>query len=126
MVGEIIISEAVKTTVSEVIDRIIAPKIKQFSERIGLTYEKLLIPKGEHFAEYLNRSYKKHSIVNTLVLRNRQMLLKDIYQPLTLVINRNGPKEQTIPMMRTPSIRLFVMQERFLQVNTRCRRGWKR
>lgn len=57
MVGEIIISEAVKTTVSEVIDRIIAPKIKQFSERIGLTYEKLLIPKGEHFAEYLNRSY---------------------------------------------------------------------
>lgn len=90
MVGEIIISEAVKTTVSEVIDRIIAPKIKQFSERIGLTYEKLLIPKGEHFTEYLNRSYKKHSIVNTLVLRNRQMLLKDIYQPLTLIINRNG------------------------------------
>lgn len=90
MVAELIITESVKATVSVVVDKIVAPKIKKLSQRIGLTYDKLFIPKEEHFAEYLNRSYKKHSIVNTLVLRNRQMLLKSIYQPLTLIVNRDG------------------------------------
>lgn len=94
MISELIITEGIKSTVTGIVEKVVVPKIVQLSQRIGLAYEKLLIPKSEHFVEYLNRSYKKHSIVNTLVLRNRQMLLKKIYQPLTLVIEKDNKKNE--------------------------------
>ena len=42
-------------------------------------------PIGKHFSEYLKRTYEKNSILNTLVYRNQQKLLRDLYIPLTLV-----------------------------------------
>lgn len=43
-----------------------------------------MIPTNEHFEEYLYRTYKKYSIINTLVFKNEQRLLKDLYLPLTI------------------------------------------
>lgn len=76
---------AAKPVIDALIKNVIAPKIKQFAQKCKIEYDKLLIPKGEHFEEYLYRTYKKYSIINTLVFKNEQRLIKDLYIPLTLV-----------------------------------------
>lgn len=85
----IILTETVKKTITEVVKQIVAPKIDSLLKKMNLKYNELLIPRGEHFIEYLSRVYKRNSIVNTLVLRNNQMLLKNIYVPLTIVIDKD-------------------------------------
>lgn len=70
---------AIKPMIDGIISKIVVPKLEILSTRIGLEYNKLLIPRGEHFSEYFYRTYKRYSIVNTLVFKNNQMLLKDIY-----------------------------------------------
>lgn len=95
MVAEtIIITEAVKSTISGVVNKIVVPKIDSLLKKMNLQYKDLLIPRGEHFVEYLSRVYKRNSVVNTLVLRNNQMLLKNIYIPLTIIIDKD--KEEVV------------------------------
>lgn len=84
MIPEAIIMDAIKPIINKLITNVINPKLESFVKNLNLTYNELLIPKGEHFEEYLCRTYKKHSIINTLVLRNGQRLLQDIYIPLTI------------------------------------------
>ncbi len=84
MIPEAFIMSAIKPVINELIKNVINPKLDSFVKNLNLTYNELLIPKGEHFEEYLCRTYKKHSIINTLVLRNGQRLLQDIYIPLTI------------------------------------------
>lgn len=81
---------AIKPMIDGIISKIVVPKLEILSTRIGLEYNKLLIPRGEHFSEYFYRTYKRYSIVNTLVFKNNQMLLKDIYIPLTLSVEKNS------------------------------------
>lgn len=76
---------AAKPVIDTLIKDVIAPKIVKFADKCKLKYEELLIPKREHFEEYLYRTYKKYSIINTLVFKNEQRLLNDLYIPLTLV-----------------------------------------
>ena len=75
---------AIKPVISSFVEKVITPKIQKFAERCGIAYSDLLIPRGEHFEEYLHRSYKKYSVLNTLVFKNEQRFLKDLYLPLTL------------------------------------------
>lgn len=77
--------KAAKPVIDTLIKDVIAPKINKFAEKCKLKYDELLIPKGEHFEEYLYRTYKKYSIMNTLVFKNEQKLINDLYIPLTLV-----------------------------------------
>lgn len=58
---------AIKPMIDGIISKIVVPKLEILSTRIGLEYNKLLIPRGEHFSEYFYRTYKRYSIVNTLV-----------------------------------------------------------
>ncbi|MBR6988265.1 MAG: NACHT domain-containing protein [Bacteroidaceae bacterium] len=74
-----------KPLVSKLVEKLVAPKIEQFSKWCKENYNELLIPKAEHFQEYLERSYAKYSIVNTLVFHNSQRLLKEIYVAQTIV-----------------------------------------
>lgn len=62
----------------------IIPKVDSFAKSCKDLYNDYMIPKREHFEEYLYRSYKKYSILNTLVLKNQQKNLKDLYIPLTI------------------------------------------
>lgn len=97
MIPEALLIEAAKPVISSLVNNVITPKIQKFAERIHIAYNDLLIPRGEHFEEYLYRTYKKYSIINTLVFKNEQRFLKDLYIPLTLVKDdhqRKTNKEQ--------------------------------
>lgn len=83
-----------KPVIEKVITNYITPKIEILSKKIGIEYNKLLIPKNEHFSEYLYRTYKRYSTVNTLAFKNNQVLLKNIYIPLTLVIEKENNDER--------------------------------
>lgn len=93
MIPEALLMEAVKPIISSLVNNVITPKIQKFAERIHIASNDLLIPRGEHFEEYLYRTYKKYSIINTLVFKNEQRLLKDLYIPLTLV--KDGHQRKT-------------------------------
>lgn len=70
--------------IKSVIETFVHPKLEQLKKRFSTDYNKYHVPTEEHFSEYLHRTYKKLSIVNTLVFSNSQKLLKEIYQPLTI------------------------------------------
>jgi hypothetical protein len=80
-----VIATAAKPLVSVLVDKLVTPKIEQFSKWCKDISNELLIPKAEHFQEYLERTYNKYSIINTLVLHNTRLRLKDIYVAQTLV-----------------------------------------
>lgn len=84
MIPEAFIISSIKPVIDKLMTDTITPKFKSFVGNLSLKYDELLIPKGEHFEEYLYRTYKKYSIINTLILRNEQRLLKDLYVPLTI------------------------------------------
>ena len=84
MIPEAFLIQAIKPMVDILMNNIIKPKIDKFVETCGLKYDELFIPRGEHFEEYLYRTYKKYSIINTLVFKNERRLLRDLYIPLTL------------------------------------------
>ena len=85
MALETVLALAAKPLVTTLVNKLVAPKIEQFSKWCKDNYNEFLIPKAEHFQEYLERSYTKYSIVNTLVFHNSQRSLKEIYVPQTLV-----------------------------------------
>ena len=85
MIPEAILMTAAKPMIDSLINKVIKPKIDQFVETCKLNCEEHLIPQREHFEEYLYRTYKKYSILNTLVFKNEQRLLKELYIPLTLI-----------------------------------------
>ena len=79
------IATAAKPLVEKVVTELITPKITQFAGWCKGKYNKNLIPTVEHFQEYLERTYDKYSIINTLVLHNTRLKLKDIYVAQSLV-----------------------------------------
>lgn len=85
MVPEVFISNAASAFASGLVKELVLPKIAQFKKKIKHFYDVNMIPRGEHFEEYISRSYKKYSIINTLVLKNEQRLLKDLYVPLSII-----------------------------------------
>ena len=92
MIETIVISK----TVEHCVKNFIAPKIDSFAKLCKDAYNDYMIPQREHFEEYLLRSYEKYSILNTLVLRNQQKNLKDLYIPLTIqkCVNNNRITER--------------------------------
>lgn len=97
MIPEAFLMEAAKPVISSLVKNVITPQIQKFAEKVHIAYNELLIPRGEHFEEYLFRTYKKYSIINTLVFKNEQRLLKDLYIPLTIIRDdhlRRKDKEQ--------------------------------
>ena len=84
MIPEQLILSAAKPAIDSVVNNIITPKIQKFAKSLKLAYNEIMIPRGEHFEEYFFRAYKKYSIINTLVFKNEQRLIKDLYIPLTI------------------------------------------
>ncbi|MBO9703708.1 MAG: NACHT domain-containing protein, partial [Sporocytophaga sp.] len=71
--------------IKAVVDTYVTPRLENLKKRFTLDYNKYHVPTGEQFSEYFYRTYKRVSIVNTLVFNNSQRFIKDIYLPLTLV-----------------------------------------
>jgi hypothetical protein len=70
--------------IKTMVEALVTPKLKKMKERFTLDYKKYFVPTEDHFLEYFHRTYKRLSIVNTLVFNNSQRLLTEIYQPLTI------------------------------------------
>lgn len=85
MISETLLTKTTQSVINTFVANVINPKIQSFADKCHIIYSDLLIPKGEHFEEYLLRTYKKYSIINTLIFRNEQRFLKDLYIPLTLL-----------------------------------------
>lgn len=80
--------------IKSVIDTFVTPKLEKLKKRFTSDYKKYYVPSEENFSEYLHRTYKRISIINTLVFNNTQKLLKEIYLPLTLTNNSVKPEEK--------------------------------
>lgn len=95
MIPEAILIQTAKPFIDSLIEKCITPKISKFADKCKLKYNELLIPRNEHFEEYLYRTYKKYSILNTLVFKNEQKLLTDLYIPLTITkaVHQSGTIE---------------------------------
>ena len=103
MALETTLALAAKPLVTALVDKLVVPKLKQFSKWCKDKNKEYLIPKAEHFQEYLERSYTKYSIVNTLVFHNSQRLLKEIYVAQTLVKEHHSEDdEETIKIDKLP------------------------
>lgn len=90
--------------VKKLVEELITPKLKRFAKKCKLKYDELLIPKGEHFEDYLLRTYEKYSIINTLVFKNEQRLLKDLYVPLSLVkVNHQREVKEKVVINKYPA-----------------------
>lgn len=96
MVQELVVSEAVKSVVKCLVERLVIPKIEYFKNEVQSFYKENMIPRGEFFEEYLLRSYNKYSIVNTLVFKNERRLLKDLYVPLSVVTDSHSEKTKIV------------------------------
>lgn len=51
--------------------------LKKLFEDIKDDYEQHLVPLTKHFEHYLKSAYERHSVVNTLVLRNSKCRLSE-------------------------------------------------
>ena len=98
--------------IKSVIDTFITPKLISLKKRVSLDYKKYYVPSEENFSEYLHRTYKRVSVINTLVFNNTQKALKDIYIPLTLT-NNSSKKEEKFKIVDYPT-NLFSKYEKIL------------
>lgn len=77
--------------VKKVIDSDLALRMMQLLEaRLNYTDNSSAKPIRDALAGYLTRSVITYRHMKTLVFRNQQMCLEDLYQPLTLVSQRSG------------------------------------
>ena len=76
------------TAATSLVDKLIIPKIEAFLTQAGTKCKQHMIPIGNHFKEYYKRTYKQYSTISSLALKNDQWNIKDIYVPLTLVLNK--------------------------------------
>lgn len=84
---------AASPLIKSLVDAFVTPKLENFKRRFNIDRKKYYIPMEDHFSEYFHRTYKRLSVINTLVFNNSQQLLKDIYIPLTLIKDREREKE---------------------------------
>jgi hypothetical protein len=85
-----LIELAVTTGVAELVKDCVNMYIKPKLESINLTNS---IALEEKFNEYIFRSYNKHLYMNTIVFKNQQKTINDLYIPLTVIKNDDKRSE---------------------------------
>lgn len=118
MALETALALAAKPLVEKIVDKLVAPKIEQFSEWCKKNYNEYLIPKAEHFQEYLERSYTKYSIVNTLVFHNSQRMLKEIYVAQTLEKEHGSEDDKETAKIEKLPVSLIKKYKKILITDT--------
>lgn len=82
-VSTLAITEGIKGLINASIGTYIKPKLEKLYKNTEL--EKDLYNIEYYIKEYLERSYKNAEIMNTIVFKNQQKKVDDLYIPLTLV-----------------------------------------
>jgi hypothetical protein len=92
MEGEILNSvvAAVTPFIQSIVDVYIKPKLELLKDKD----KNRTLPTTENFTEYFHRTFKKLAVMNTLVFRNSQRLLTDIYIPLSISIVNNDQERK--------------------------------
>ena len=112
------LATAAQPLASTLVNKLVAPKLEQFSKWCKDINNEYFIPKAEHFQEYLERSYTKYSIVNTLVFHNSQRLLKDIYVAQTLVKEHGSVDDEETAKIDKLPVSLIKKYKKLLITDT--------
>ena len=83
-------------TVKALVEKTAIAGLKKIYEGFKDDYDMHLVPMTKHFEHYLKSAYERHSVVNTLVLRNSKCRLRDIYVPLTIKEENNIEEKAVI------------------------------
>lgn len=118
MALETMLALAAKPLVTTLVDKVVAPKVEQFSKWCKDINNEYLILKAEHFQEYLERSYTKYSIVNTLVFHNSQRSLKEIYVAQTLVKEHRSEDDKKATKIDKLPVSLIKKYKKILITDT--------
>ncbi|WP_305156533.1 NACHT domain-containing NTPase [uncultured Muribaculum sp.] len=81
MIEPVIIAQVVKS----VVDSLVIPAVKETAHFLKIKFNSNAHPLRKHFEDYYERTYRKLSVMNTLAFKNQQLLLKSVYQPLTII-----------------------------------------
>lgn len=87
-----LIELAATTGITEIVKLGIEKYIKPKLEGFGIGNTLLLENK---FDEYISRSYNKHLYMNTIVFKNQQKTINDLYIPLTVIKSDNKHHDDT-------------------------------
>ncbi|WP_243110605.1 NACHT domain-containing protein, partial [Clostridium perfringens] len=87
------LGEMIKATVKEYI----SPRIKKFYENSKIEKEWGWIE--EDISEYLNRAYKNNEYINTIVFKNEQKKIEEIYMPLTVVKHVENRENENLEIL---------------------------
>lgn len=82
-------------TVKALVEKTAIAGLKKIYEGFKDDYDMHLVPMTKHFEHYLKSAYERHSVVNTLVLRNSKCRFPNIYVPLTIK-EENNIEERTV------------------------------
>ncbi|MDE6523358.1 MAG: NACHT domain-containing protein [Muribaculaceae bacterium] len=96
MIEPVVTAQVVKS----LMDYVVIPKISDFTSEIKKQWNLKVVTVNNHFYDYFIRTYDQLSIMNTLALKNQQLSLLSIYQPLTISIDfskRESTKIEKIP-----------------------------
>lgn len=107
-----------KPLVTKLAESLIIPKITQFADWCMGKYDEKMIPTAEHFQEYLERMYDKYSIINTLVLHNSRLKLKEIYVAQTLVKESQYKDDEVAAKIDKLPVKLIKEYKKILITDT--------
>jgi hypothetical protein len=82
---DLILNETVKSSIQLLLSQYVTPKLKLINQNRKKNNEIIESSFNDKFEEYLSRSYSKYSIINSIVLKNNQNKITDLYIPLTLI-----------------------------------------
>lgn len=102
--------------ISAIVETWVKPKLKELykSSEIDKNFYNTLDNK---FEDYLDSSYRNNSIMNTIVFRNQQKLIQDLYIPLTLCKMTKGDSPEEI-LMDSYKEEFFNKYQRILITDT--------
>lgn len=75
------------------VEKYIIPKLKEIPKQLKGKFEIDSDEFPDLFSDYLEYAYEKNSFINTVIFKNQQKLLDDLYIPLTICMSDNLGKK---------------------------------
>lgn len=102
LVGTNLVGELVKETVKQYI----SPRLKILYDKSSMDRERNLIE--YNIEEYLERAYKNNECINTIVFKNQQKKLEELYIPLTVIKHVENRENEKIEICIDKYNEIFI------------------
>ena len=99
-------------SVKSIVASFVKPALTRFFKSLKREYSLNIEHVSNNFEQYLSRTYEKNSILNTLVYRNQQRRLRDLYIPLTLLRDGEDVRESNAGIKIENYPKEFISQYR--------------